>query len=63
MTIWRAPATPFRVAASLSIAVVLALGIAYHAALARCQAEKTAKARRAAIEWAFSMARRRHGLS
>src|SRR4051794_32825730 len=28
MTIWRAPAAPFRVAAALSIAVVLALGIA-----------------------------------
>ncbi|HVY99544.1 MAG TPA: J domain-containing protein [Dongiaceae bacterium] len=36
---------------------------AYRAALARCEAGKAAKARRAAIEWAFSMARRRHGLS
>jgi hypothetical protein len=36
---------------------------AYQAALVRCQTEKAAKARRDAIEWAFSMARRRHGLS
>jgi len=36
---------------------------AYQAALTRCETEKATKARRAAIEWAFSMARRRHGLS
>jgi DnaJ-domain-containing protein 1 len=36
---------------------------AYQALLARCAADKTAKPERAAVEWAFSMARRRHGLS
>jgi DnaJ-domain-containing protein 1 len=36
---------------------------AYQDALARCETDKASKAKRAAIEWAFSMARRRHGLS
>jgi hypothetical protein len=36
---------------------------AYQDALARCAADRNAKPHRAAIEWAFSMARRRHGLS
>lgn len=36
---------------------------AYQAALARCENGNAAKDQRAAIEWAFSQARRRHGLS
>jgi hypothetical protein len=36
---------------------------AYREARARCETGKSAKAQRVAIEWAFSMARRRHGLS
>jgi len=36
---------------------------AYQAALARCDTDKSGNNRRAAIEWAFSQARRRHGLS
>jgi hypothetical protein len=36
---------------------------AYQAALARCEADRSVKPERAAVEWAFSMARRRHGLS
>jgi len=36
---------------------------AYQAALARCDTDKVTKTQRAAVEWAFSQARRRHGLS
>jgi hypothetical protein len=37
--------------------------VSYQRLIARCDADRAAKPPRAAVEWAFSMARRRYGLS